>query len=53
MISVSVGRAVLASTGKDWEGVGIAPTTKVDQDKALEVAQIHALRKLAVTATAP
>lgn len=50
VISVSVGRAVLASTGKDWEGVGIPPTTKVDADKALEVAQVHALRRLAATA---
>ena len=50
VISVSVGRAVLASTGKDWEGVGIAPTTKVDAGKALEVAQVHAMRRLAATA---
>ena len=49
-ISVSVGRAVLASTGKDWEGVGIAPAHKVDVDKALELAQARALRKLAVAA---
>lgn len=51
VMSVSVGRAVLASTGKDWEGVGIAPTTKADVDKALEVAQGHALRKLASAAS--
>lgn len=51
VISVSVGRAVLASTGKDWEKVGIAPTIKASQDKALEVAQVSALRKLAATAT--
>ena len=51
VISVSVGRAVLASTGKDWEKVGIAPTIKAGQGEALEVAQIHALRKLASTAT--
>lgn len=50
VISVSVGRAVLASTGKDWEGVGIAPTTKVDAGKALEVAQVHAMRRIAATA---
>jgi len=47
VISVSVGRAVLASTGKDWEGAGFAPTTKVDADKALNVAQVHALRRIA------
>ena len=51
VISVSVGRAVLASTGKDWEGVGIAPTTKVEAGKALEVARVHAMRRLALTAT--
>ena len=51
VISVSVGRAVLASTGKDWEGVGIAPTVQVGQDKALEVAQMRALRGLALNAT--
>lgn len=50
LISISVGRAVLASTGKDWEGVGIAPTTAVDPEKALLVAQIHAMRHLASTA---
>jgi hypothetical protein len=50
VISVSVGRAVLASTGKDWEGVGIKPTTEVALDKALDVAQLHALRNLAATA---
>lgn len=51
VISVSIGRAVLASTGKDWEGVGITPTTKVDAAHALEVAQIHALRHIALGAT--
>ena len=51
VISVSVGRAVLASTGKDWEGVGIAPTLQVSQDKALDVAQMRALRRLASNAT--
>jgi hypothetical protein len=49
-LSVSIGRAVLASTGKNWEGVGIAPTTKVPVDQALEVAEAHALRRLEVNA---
>ena len=52
VISVSVGRAVLASTGKDWEGVGIAPSAKVEQGKALDLAQAHALRRLAQSAPA-
>ncbi len=51
VMSVSVGRAVLASTGKDWEGVGIAPTAPVDPSRALEVAEIHAWRRLAATAS--
>jgi hypothetical protein len=51
--SVSVGRAVLASTGKDWEGSGIAPTMRVASDKALDAAQVHALRRLAAAAPAP
>lgn len=50
LISISVGRAVLASTGKDWEGVGIAPTTAVDPEKALLVAQSRALSRLAAAA---
>jgi len=51
VFSVSVGRAVLASTGKDWEKVGIIPTMKVEPDKALDAAQAKALRKLAAEAT--
>lgn len=50
VMSVSVGRAVLASTGKDWEGVGIVPTIASDPAKALEVARMHAMRRLAATA---
>jgi hypothetical protein len=53
LISVSVGRAVLASTGKDWEGVGIAPSHKAAPEKALELAQAHALQRLAAAAPAP
>ena len=50
VISISVGRAILASTGKGWEGVGFAPNTKTDLGEALQVAQVHALRKIAETA---
>ena len=53
VLSVSIGRAVLASTGKDWEGVGIAPTTPVAVDKALDVARLHALQRLALSAPPP
>jgi hypothetical protein len=51
VLSVSVGRAVLASTGRDWEAVGIAPTVRTDVGVALEAAQSAALRRL--TAAAP
>lgn len=51
VLSVSVGRAVLASTGKDWEGVGIAPTTAARADTALEVAKMRAMRRVAAAAS--
>ena len=50
VISISVGRAILASTGKSWEGVGFAPNTAVPVDQALDVAEAHALKRLASTA---
>ena len=50
--SISVGRAVLASTGKDWEGVGHAPTLPASVEGALDVAHGHALGRLAQTASA-
>lgn len=51
VLSVSVGRAVLASTGKDWEAVGIAPTMRVPVPAALDAAQAHALRRIAAKAS--
>ena len=51
-LSVSVGRPVLASTGKDWERVGIAPTIRAPVLRALETAHAHALRRLAAAAPA-
>ena len=53
VISVSVGRAVLAATGKDWEGVGIKPTMAIAEAKALYAARMHAMRRLAASATDP
>lgn len=53
VLSVSVGRAVLASTGRDWEGVGIPPTVQTPVAGALEVAETHALRRLAAAAEGP
>jgi Peptidase family S41/N-terminal domain of Peptidase_S41 in eukaryotic IRBP len=52
MLSVSVGRAVLASTGRDWEAVGHAPTVPTEVGAALDVAQALALRRLAAAAPA-
>jgi hypothetical protein len=49
VLSVSVGRPELAATGGDWEGKGIAPTLKTEFSKALDVAHLHALRRLAKT----
>jgi hypothetical protein len=53
ILSVSVGRAVLASTGRDWEAVGLAPTVPTAIAGALDVAHALALRRLAAAATAP
>lgn len=50
VLSVSVGRAVLASTGKDWEAVGHAPTIPAPVETALEAAHAHALRRIAAAA---
>jgi hypothetical protein len=47
ILSVSVGRAVLASTGRDWEAVGHAPTVPSEVGAALDVAHALALRRLA------
>jgi Peptidase family S41/N-terminal domain of Peptidase_S41 in eukaryotic IRBP len=50
VLSVSVGRAVLASTGRDWEAVGLAPTMPTEVAGALDVAHALALRRLAAAA---
>lgn len=51
-LSISEARPVLASTGKDWEKTGIAPTLPAPVESALETAHVHALRKLAAGADA-
>ena len=48
--SISVGRPELAATGGDWEARGFAPNIAADPGKALEVAHLHALKRLAATA---
>jgi hypothetical protein len=47
LLSVSIARSVLASTGKAWEGVGHVPNVPVPVFDALPVAQARALRRLA------
>ncbi len=51
LLSVSIGRPVHAVTGKDWEGVGVAPAIATSEAAALDVAQAEAIR--AVLARAP
>ncbi|HEX8535574.1 MAG TPA: S41 family peptidase [Allosphingosinicella sp.] len=51
-LSLSVARPVLASTGGDWERVGIAPTITTSA-AALETAHVHALRRLAAATSDP
>ncbi len=53
LLSVSVGRAVLASTGRDWEAVGLAPTIPTPIAGALDTAHALALRRLATGAAGP
>jgi hypothetical protein len=53
ILSVSVGRAVLASTGRDWEAVGHAPTVPTPIAGALDVGHALALRRLAANAAGP
>lgn len=52
ILSVSVGRPVLASTGKDWEAIGHAPTIKAKVPAALDVAHAAAMRSLVASAPA-
>jgi hypothetical protein len=53
VLSVSVGRPVLAATGGDWERVGIAPTIETEPPLALDAAHAHALQRLAASAEGP
>lgn len=52
VLSVSTGRVVLASTGRDWEAVGISPTIPVASGQALDTAHVHALRRIVAQAPA-
>jgi hypothetical protein len=50
VLSISTGRIVLTSTGRDWEGAGIAPTIPAPYATALDSAHVHALRRLGTRA---
>ena len=52
VLSVSIARVMLASTGRDWEAVGISPTIPIAVPQALDAAQAHALVRLASKAPA-
>jgi len=50
ILSVSVGRPVLAATGTDWEGVGHAPTLRTEVSAALDLAHAAALKTVEAAA---
>jgi hypothetical protein len=50
VISISVGRAVHALTGRDWERTGVAPAIAVPADRALAAAQAEAMAAIAAAA---
>lgn len=52
-IWLPTGRAINPITGKNWEGVGIAPDIAVDPADALRAAHLDALKKIRATATDP
>ncbi|MFI5253813.1 MAG: S41 family peptidase [Bacteroidota bacterium] len=45
-MSVSIGEAINPITHKNWEGTGVIPDVAIPQDKALEVAQIEAMKNI-------
>lgn len=50
ILSLSTGRVVLSSTGRDWEAVGIPPTIRTAASQALDTAHAHALRRITAKA---
>jgi hypothetical protein len=49
VISTSTGRPVHPVTGTNWEGTGVLPDVAVPADRALDRAELLALKKLAAT----
>ena len=52
-MSLPFGRAVNPISGTNWEGTGITPHIEVSQEKALDVAHLKALEKLAAKTEDP
>ncbi len=50
-LKVPFGRAINPITGTNWEGTGVEPDIKVPADKALNVAKLEALKKIAAGTT--
>ena len=53
MLSVSYTRVSDATTGAEWEQVGVQPTIATDAASALDVAVRHASAAIAARSTAP
>lgn len=53
MMFVPAGRPINPITHTDWEGVGVAPDVSVPAAKALDVAQVAALRAVMATESDP
>ena len=49
--SISFTRVTDPKTGAEWERIGVQPTVRVDQDRALATAQALALKTIAAKAT--
>jgi hypothetical protein len=53
IMNVPSGRSISPVTHTDWEGTGVTPDVRVSAKKALDVAQLAALRKLLAIETEP
>jgi hypothetical protein len=51
--SISFTRVMDPRTGAEWERIGVQPTIRVDQEKALEVAQAAALKEIEAKVSDP
>ena len=49
--SISFTRVMDPKTGAEWERIGVQPTVRVDQAKALETAEVLALKQIAAKQT--